>query len=356
MKNHEDISSEFSVATINALSAHIAILDDTGVIINVNQAWSDFAKDNGAPEEVYNSFKGTNYFNVCNNSNPEEQSEAYMGIKAVMQGHIPLFTLEYPCHSPTEERWFILRVTRFNANNKLYIVVAHENITHRKLAENKSNQLLKEKEVILKEVHHRIKNNIANIEGLLFLQMMNTENEEVKSSLQEAINRVKSMGLLYEQFMSSEEYEYSSVKLYVHNLLELFEPLWPSNTKVLVNTLIDDFLLCQKKLMILGIIINELLTNISKYAFHNISLGQIDISLLLDDNDDITLEIKDNGIGLKTNVNSGDSTNIGSMLIKMLAQQIGGFITIKDENGVKSILKFNAAKEVVRTPLREQIV
>jgi signal transduction histidine kinase len=122
--------------TLDSLSAHIAILDESGEIIAVNGVWRAFAEANGGdPGKVSES---ANYLRVCESAtglNAEEAAVFAEGIRAVLSGQRESFEMEYPCHSPTERRWFIGRVTPFFCNEKPWAVVAHENITERKLAE-----------------------------------------------------------------------------------------------------------------------------------------------------------------------------------------------------------------------------
>ena len=120
---------------LDALSAHIAVLDRSGRIIAVNQAWSQFAVDNdGLPERTG---VGTNYLSICEQARGEHSDEAgaaLSGLSAVLEGRLPEFRLEYPCHSPTEQRWFLLHASplRGPAGG---IVTAHLTITERKDAE-----------------------------------------------------------------------------------------------------------------------------------------------------------------------------------------------------------------------------
>ncbi len=129
-------SRRFLQSTLDALSAHIAILDEAGVIIAVNAVWNRFAQSNaqsGARLGV-----GVNYLEVSDGSQGECAEEApavARGIRAVLAGEAEEFQLEYPCHSPQEKRWFIVRVTRFGDGGTRRIVVAHENTTARKQAE-----------------------------------------------------------------------------------------------------------------------------------------------------------------------------------------------------------------------------
>ncbi|MEP6984898.1 MAG: GAF domain-containing protein, partial [Chloroflexota bacterium] len=121
----------------------MTILDETGTIIAVNQAWKDFAAANET-SSFANSFEGMNYLTVCDTAigeGAEQAADFADGIRAVMQGHREDFALEYPCHSPGEQRWFIGRVTRFLGDGPIRVVIAHENITSRKQVENELSSL-----------------------------------------------------------------------------------------------------------------------------------------------------------------------------------------------------------------------
>ncbi|MBN8420296.1 MAG: PAS domain S-box protein [Verrucomicrobia bacterium] len=129
-------SKRFLQSTLNALTSHIAILDEHGTIIEVNEAWNRFASENdfrGAHRGV-----GDNYLHLCDASSgrfSEEAARVAAGIRAVMAGRQAEFHLEYPCHSSREQRWFLVRVTQFGGEGPVRVVVAHENVTERKLAE-----------------------------------------------------------------------------------------------------------------------------------------------------------------------------------------------------------------------------
>lgn len=141
-------AERFARSTLDALSAHIAILDENGTIIAVNQSWIDFAQANDASEMDFLKF---NYLNVCDQAIGEGSSDAkYVaeGIRQVMAGHEDKFELEYPCHSPHEKRWFTVRVTRFNDTVPTRVVIAHENVTERKLAELSTEQYAKRLELL----------------------------------------------------------------------------------------------------------------------------------------------------------------------------------------------------------------
>jgi len=129
-------SERFAHATVDALSAQIAILDQDGIILMVNREWRVFAQANGMKPGY--RWEGLNYLAVCDRSGAQIQSGtlAANGIHSVINGECDKFEYEYLCHDPTEERWYIMQVTRFLGDGPIRVVVAHENITSRKLAEN----------------------------------------------------------------------------------------------------------------------------------------------------------------------------------------------------------------------------
>src|ERR671914_2086927 len=128
--------SEERQQTLDSLTAHIAIIDETGTIVSVNKAWRDFARANGVAAQNY--AEGANYLRACDSATgaySEEAAPFAEGIRSVLSGQREEFELEYPCHSPRERRWYIGRVTQFAAGGPPRAVVAHEKTTERKLAE-----------------------------------------------------------------------------------------------------------------------------------------------------------------------------------------------------------------------------
>lgn len=129
-------SEHLSQAILDSLTANIAVLNPAGTIIAVNEAWRRFARDNSPSGSLVGTQVGANYLEVCRKATgafAEEALEALAGILAVLQGSRSHFTLEYPCHSPTEQRWFLMSATPLPAGEGA--VVAHLNITERKRAE-----------------------------------------------------------------------------------------------------------------------------------------------------------------------------------------------------------------------------
>jgi diguanylate cyclase (GGDEF)-like protein len=131
-------SSSFLKSILDSVTAHITVIDKRGTIQYVNQSWEKFAQNN---DHVLNtSWNDVNYLDTCDKAalmGDELAQQASSGIRKVINNEQELFYIEYPCHSSDEERWFIMRVTKFQLVEKTYFVLSHYNITERKLAEEK---------------------------------------------------------------------------------------------------------------------------------------------------------------------------------------------------------------------------
>jgi diguanylate cyclase (GGDEF)-like protein len=128
-------SSEFWRAALDSLTAHVALLDEHGTILAVNQAWRQFAANNDQAHP--DACIGVNYLGICDVAKAQDSQSAAIiaGIRAVLDGQLSEFFTSYPCHSPNQERWFMLRVTPFQGPGPVRLVVAHENITAPKAAQ-----------------------------------------------------------------------------------------------------------------------------------------------------------------------------------------------------------------------------
>jgi diguanylate cyclase (GGDEF)-like protein/PAS domain S-box-containing protein len=132
--------NDFSAQTIiDGLSLHVCILNKAGDILLVNQAWRDFYDTNSTSPMIDDYFIGTNYFQLCGQSKGADSDGAELLVKGafqVIRGELDEFSLQYPCHSPIQKRWFNVRVTRFK-NDSEHLMLSHQNITEFKLTEEK---------------------------------------------------------------------------------------------------------------------------------------------------------------------------------------------------------------------------
>jgi PAS domain S-box-containing protein len=150
-------AERFVQSALDALSAHVAILDEYGSIIGVNAAWRYFAEANGFQDARFGI--GTNYLSVCDTSARRRSKDAPVvadGIRSVIKGHLEEFQLEYPCHSPSERRWFVVRISRFEWYDKLRLIVAHQNVTELKQVQIELSESKRRIEAILNNINNGI--------------------------------------------------------------------------------------------------------------------------------------------------------------------------------------------------------
>ncbi len=249
-------------------------------------------------------------------------------------------------HTTVQEYGDVERVYYESMYNPIYddgeiigITAFARNITEWKQAEEKIKSLLEGKELLLHEVHHRIKNNMNTIKGLLTLQLSAEENPSVAASLHDAESRVQSMIMLYDRLYSTENFRELSVKEYIQPLTEDIVGSFPNFAKVKIETDIEDFILNVNTLSPLGIIINELLTNMMKYAFNGRDSGVIKVSASMKNNIAV-VHVQDNGVGMPEAIDFKNSTGFGLELVNMLVKQMGGSIRIERGEGTKFVLEF----------------
>jgi PAS domain S-box-containing protein len=185
--------AQFARATVDALAAHIAILDESGRILSVNQAWREFCRQNGGDERA---LEGANYLDICTHSDGWEAAEAAQvadGIRGVIRGDQDEFSLEYDCHSPDEDRWFALHVTRFAGVGPTRVVVAHENITDAR----KAQEYLRLQAADLERAHKRAE--AANRAKSDFLATMSHEIRTPLNGAIGALDLLRQTGLTDQQ-------------------------------------------------------------------------------------------------------------------------------------------------------------
>ncbi len=260
-----------------------------------------------------------------------------------VEGRLPEYESEHRLRTKFGKWKWILDRGRIAETNKdgrpVRVTGVIADITERKLAEEKIINLLGEKELILKEVHHRLKNNIASIEGLLSLQAASTDNAEVKTALQESKSRIQSIRVLYDKLLIGKDYRDIAIKNYIDSLIDSLVAVFPESKNVSFERNITDFNVSSKKAIPIGIIINELMTNIFKHAFKCKNGGHVIIELIKADNL-VTLKIKDNGIGIDEGIDLNKSPGFGLTLVKMLTGQLKGKYSMENDNGTMSILEF----------------
>jgi len=226
------------------------------------------------------------------------------------------------------------------------IVVASRDITERKSAHQLLEQNLKEKEILLKEIHHRVKNNLNIISSLLRLQARNIMNiRQAKDALKESEKRVFSMALVHKKLYDSDNFSFIEMKSYINSLAK--ELLFSFNElgKVEYSIEAENIFLDLNTAIPCGIILNELITNSIKYAFPEINNAKIIISFKRNENI-YYLVFQDNGVGISSEISLETVNSMGLRLIYLLVKQLNGSVKIEVENGTKFSIEFPAGIEM----------
>ncbi len=199
---------------------------------------------------------------------------------------------------------------------------------------------LYEKEALLKEIHHRVKNNLQVISSILNMQSRNTSNPDMLSAIQEGQSRVKAMALIHQKLYQSERLSEIDFKEYAEDLLDHLSSVFTStgiermisatNIKLDIDIAIP-----------LGLILNELISNAYKYAFGGEAKGQIRVELKRIAEEKLQLEVCDNGKGMPAEFSIEKTKSLGLKLVNILTRQLNGTLDIKNEHGTKFSITFN---------------
>ncbi len=201
---------------------------------------------------------------------------------------------------------------------------------------------LSEKELLLKEVHHRVKNNLQTISSLLSLQSRFVADPTALSAIQEGRNRVQSMAIIHQRLYQHKDVKSISVQSYIQQLSEyLFEVYNVSEERIKLHADIDPVNLDVDTVIPIGLILNELITNALKHAFPQDTIGKIKISLKAIGGQ-LELKVADNGIGLQQKIEKAQKTSFGYLLIETFAQKLNARLQVHSNNGTTVCLKMAA--------------
>jgi PAS domain S-box-containing protein len=222
-------------------------------------------------------------------------------------------------------------------------------ITLEKKAENMIKESLKEKEVLLREIHHRVKNNLQIISSLLNLQSGYVKDRDALGMFRESQNRIKSMALIHEKLYLSKDLAKIDFAEYIRSLTNnLFHSYGAYKNETALETEIEHVSLDIDTAIPCGLIINELVSNSLKYAFPNGRKGKIWIKMKCSYNEDgklYTLIVGDNGIGIPEHIEFKNTETLGLLLVNTLVCQIGGSIELDRENKTEFRISFNENKK-----------
>ncbi|OQA98572.1 MAG: Blue-light-activated histidine kinase 2 [Spirochaetes bacterium ADurb.Bin218] len=338
-----DITSEYNSAKqlqdseeklqiiIDGVPAYIAFLDKEESYVYVNKSyaqWYGMDKDD---------FCGRKISDIVP---PDYLERAYPYIKKALSGESVVYE-NYIFDKNGDRR--ILRVEyvpHISSGEIIGFFSMTIDITEQKSSEAQIVELLKEKELLLKEVHHRVKNNMGSIASLLYLQRDTLQDPAAIVAIQDARNRVISMMSIYEMLYRSEDYRSVPVFAYVSDLIDKISESYNPGGYIKVLKEIEDFKLDSSILFPSGIIINELLTNAFKYAFPKQASGTIHVKMIRKTARTVQISVKDNGVGLPDACEMFGKSCFGLSVVNMLVQQLKGKLSIVKNGGTEFKIDF----------------
>jgi PAS domain S-box-containing protein len=232
--------------------------------------------------------------------------------------------------------------------NTKKMVVSLLDITEHKQAEESLRISFKEKEILLREVHHRTKNNLQVILSLLDLQSLTIRDKKMLGGIKDIQNRIRSIALVHEKLYQSKDLSNVNLKNYIQEVTNaLIKSYEGSKQRISLILDIDNIFISLDTITTCGLIVNELVSNSLKYAFPNNRKGKIKIALHATDGKEMELQISDDGIGLPDGLDFRNTKSLGLKLVRWLAEdQLGGEVVLKGKKGTDFLIKF---KETTKT-------
>ena len=199
----------------------------------------------------------------------------------------------------------------------------------------------KEKEVLLREIHHRVKNNMQVISSLLKLQSGSIEDKRSVEMLKESQDRIRAMALVHEKLYESKDLANIDFNEYIKYLSQtLFRSYAVNREKIRLKLNIEKVMLKIDKAIPCGLIVNELILNSLKHAFADNDRGEIEVSLLFINENEVELTVSDNGIGVPEGIDFNNSGSLGLKLVNILTDQIDGKLYLDRSKGTKFQIRF----------------
>jgi len=208
-------------------------------------------------------------------------------------------------------------------------------------------RLVTEKEWLLKEIHHRVKNNFQTVMGLLGTQTGYLKNESAADAIRNSQHRIQSMSLIHQRLYQTENLSAINMTGYIYELVDYLSESFNINNRIRFDLQIEPIELDLGHCIPLGLILNEAITNSFKYAFPNGKEGMIIISLASTSGNHLSLTVKDNGIGLPAKFSAAKTDSMGMNLMRGLSAEIGACFSIINQNGTYISVSFMYEPDVI---------
>lgn len=233
-------------------------------------------------------------------------------------------------------------------NSHLFSALQKE-LEEKSEAEKRIKASLHEKELLLQEIHHRVKNNLQIMSSLLRLQSSHFKDQDVQNIFKESENRIKAMAIIHNKLYTNPEYDKVDFNDYIKTLIQnLFLSYGVSSSSISWKIDVSNILLNIDTAIPCGLIINELISNSLKYAFPHNKKGNISIKMFFEDGD-LVLTVKDNGIGIDSDVYLKNKETLGLKLVQLLTSQMDGMVKLNSSHGTEFIIRLKELHYKKRT-------
>jgi len=231
----------------------------------------------------------------------------------------------------------------FDENGEVYgIFVEAMDFSEQIAYQRQLKESLQEKETLLAEIHHRVKNNLAIVTSMMQLQAMETENMDLQGALKSAQQRIQTIATIHELLYGSESLSHLNFGKNIEQLLHNIEEIYDSGKQVAVDLQVKNIPMNINQAIPCALMVNEVVTNAYKHAFNDQKKGKIVVHLYEEDGH-VVIKIADNGVGMPEDFVEKDSSTIGMTLINLLKQQLEGQVHFSNKNGTQFTLEFEKA-------------
>jgi two-component sensor histidine kinase len=236
----------------------------------------------------------------------------------------------------------VLKYKTYNKDEISLLKLYAQTILDIRNREKKESELLsslEEKSILMKEIHHRVKNNLQLVSSLIYLQSCYIDDTKVKKALKDMENRIKSMAVLHEKIYNAEEISKINFKEYIESIIKELLKYYKSDKKIKFYADIDNVELNIDKSLNCGLIINELVTNSIQHGFKNKESGEIRVKIK-EINDLVLITIYDNGEGFNEEYEKIKDNSLGLKIVESLTKQLKGTIRKEEVKGTKFLINF----------------
>jgi PAS domain S-box-containing protein len=322
------LSKELWETIFNSIDVPMMLLDNDHRIVRINKSMKDVAKivDDVIGEKCHEIIHGT--------SEPPEFCPHTLTIEE---------NVKHTEEIEFQDLWLLVTTSPFQDNYGKILGSAHitQDITKLKEAEIKVQKTIELKDILIKETHHRVKNNLITMSGLLYLQSEHIEDPDAKKVLLDCQNRARAMAIIHQKLYSQENLDSVNINYYFKQLLDEIVKTYAFDDKIKYISDVEDITLDTDTSLVLGLIVTELVSNLLKYAFIENEDGTINVSLH-ENNGEFTLKISDNGNKISNDIDMENTSTFGLTVVNLLTNQIGGHIMVERDQGTVFTINFKS--------------